>query len=90
MTEPVIDRDGDYLIAAPEFYYKEILFKVVTEGEKDDFPQKIYMIGIDRESSTLYYLYLDDHDFDLIASLDAKDLEGEMRDLIKTQFNFGE
>ena len=90
LTEPVIDRDGDYLIAAPEFYYKGILFKVVTEGEKDDFPQKIYMIGIDRESSTLYYLYLDDHDIDLIASLDAKDLEGEMRDLIKTQFNFGE
>ena len=90
LTEPVIDRDGDYLIAAPEFYYKGILFKVVTEGEKDDFPHKIYMIGIDRESSTLYYLYLDDHDLDLIASLDAKDLEGEMRDLIKTQFNFGE
>ena len=41
LTEPVIDDDGDYLIAAPEFYYEGIFFKVVTAGEKDYFPKKI-------------------------------------------------
>ena len=89
LTEPVIDYDGDYLIAAPEFYYEEVLFKVVTEGEKDNFPKKIYMIGIDRENFTLYYLYLDDHDLDLIASSNAQDLEGEMRKQVAEQFNLG-
>ena len=37
----------------------------------------------------LYYLYLDDHDLDLIAWPDAKDLEGEMRELLVDQFNLG-
>ena len=78
LTEPVIDYDGDYLIAAPEFHYEGIFFKVVTEGEEDYFPKQMYMIGIDRENSTLYYLYLDDHDLDYIADSDAQDLEGEM------------
>jgi len=87
---PVIDRfDGDYLIAAPEFYYEGIFFKVVTEGEEDFFPHTIYMIGIDRENSTLYYLHLDDHDLDLIAYSDAQDLEGEMGEHIADQFNLG-
>ena len=89
LTDPVIGYDGDYLIAAPEFYYEEVLFKVVTEGEKDDFPHKIYMIGIDRENFTLYYLYLDDHDLDLIASSNAQDLEGEMGKQVAEQFNLG-
>ena len=89
LTEPVIDREGDYLIAAPEFYYEGIFFKVVTEGEEDFFPKKIYMIGIDRGNSTLYYLYLDDHDLDLIAWPDAQDLEGEMGKHIADQFNLG-
>ena len=89
LTGPVIDRDGDYLIAAPEFYYEGIFFKVVTEGEEDFFPKQIYMIGIDRENSTLYYLYLDDHDLDLIARPDAQDLEGEMGKHIADQFNLG-
>lgn len=79
LTGPVIDRDGDYLIAAPEFYYEGIFFKVVTEGEEDFFPKQIYMIGIDRDNSTLYYLYLDDHDLDLITWSDAQDLEGVFR-----------
>ena len=90
LEEPVIDRDGDYLIAAPEFHYEGIFFKVVTEGEKDFFPHRIYMIGIDRENSTLYYLYLEDHDLDYIADADAQDLEGEMRKLIADQFNLGQ
>ena len=90
LEEPVIDRDGDYLIAAPEFHYEGIFFKVVTEGEKDYFPNRIYMIGIDRENSTLYYLYLDDHDLDYIAGADAQDLEGEMRKQIADQFNLGQ
>ena len=89
LTGPVIDYDGYYLIAAPEFHYKGIFFKVVTAGEEDYFPKRIYMIGIDRENSTLYYLYLDDHDLDLIAWPDAKDLEGEMRELLVDQFNLG-
>ena len=89
LTEPVIDYDGNYLIAAPEFHYKGIFFKVVTEGEEDYFPKQIYMIGIDRENSTLYYLYLDDHDLDLIAWPDAQDLEGEMGQHIAEQFNLG-
>ena len=89
LTEPVIDRDGDYLIAAPEFHYEGIFFKVVTEGEKDYFPQRIYMIGIDRENSTLYYLYLEDHDLDYIADSEAQDLEGEMGKQIADQFNLG-
>lgn len=89
LTEPVIDYDGDYLIAAPEFYYEGIFFKVVTEGEEDYFPKQIYMIGIDRENSTLYYLYLDDHDLDYIAEADAQDLEGEMGKHIADQFNLG-
>ena len=87
LEEPVIDFDGDYLIAAPAFHYEGIFFKVVTSGEEDYFPKKIYMIGIDRESSTLYYLYLNDHDLDYIAESDAQDLEGEMRKLIASQFN---
>ena len=89
LTEPVIDRNGDYLIAAPEFYYEGIFFKVVTEGEEDYFPKQMYMIGIDRENATLYYLYLDDHDLDLIAWPDAQDLEGEMGKHIADQFNLG-
>ena len=89
LTEPVIDYDGDYLIAAPEFHYEGIFFKVVTAGEEDHFPKKIYMIGIDRENSTLYYLYLNDHDLDYIADSDAQDLEGEMGQHIADQFNLG-
>ena len=89
LTEPVIDYDGYYLIAAPEFHYKGIFFKVVTAGEKDYFPKRIYMIGIDRDNTTLYYLYLDDHDLDVIAWPDAQDLEGEMGELITDQFNLG-
>ena len=89
MEEPVIDSDGDYLIAAPEFHYEGIFFKVVTEGENDYFPKRIYMIGIDRENSTLYYLYLEDHDLDYIADSSAQDLEGEMEKLISDQFNLG-
>ena len=89
LTEPVIDYDGDYLIAAPEFHYEGIFFKVVTEGEEDYFPKQMYMIGIDRENSTLYYLYLDDHDLDYIADSDAQDLEGEMGQHIADQFNLG-
>ena len=89
LEEPVIDQDGYYLIAAPEFHYEGIFFKVVTEGEKDYFPKRIYMIGIDRENSTLYYLYLEDHDLDHIAGADAQDLEDEMRKQIANQFNLG-
>ena len=89
LTEPVIGYNGDYLIAAPEFHYEGIFFKVVTAGEEDYFPKKIYMIGIDRENSTLYYLYLNDHDLDIIASSDAQDLEGEMGKHIADQFNLG-
>ena len=88
LTEPVIDYDGYYLIAAPEFHYEGIFFKVVTSGE-DYFPKKIYMIGIDRDNSTLYYLYLDDHDLDYIADLHAQDLEDEMGKRIASQFNLG-
>lgn len=88
LTEPVIDYDGDYLIAAPEFYYEGIFFKVVTDGE-DYFPKQIYLIGIDRENSTLYYLYLNDHDLDYIAEPDAQDLAGEMGEQIASQFNLG-
>ena len=90
LTDPVIENDGNYLIAAPEFHYGEIFFKVVTAGEEDYFPKQIYLIGIDRENSTLYYLYLDDHDLDYIAGADAQDLEGEMRKLIADQFNLGQ
>lgn len=89
LKEPVIDYDGDYLIAAPEFHYEGIFFKVVTAGENDDFPKQIYMIGIDRNSSTLYYLYLEDHDLDYMADSDAQDLEYEMVKLIEEQFNLG-
>ena len=89
LTEPVIDYDGYYLIAAPEFHYEGIFFKVVTAGEEDYFPKQIYMIGIDRENSTLYYLYLDDHDLDYIAESDAQDLECEMGKHIAAQFNLG-
>jgi hypothetical protein len=89
LTEPVIDSDEDYLISAPEFQYEGIFFKVVTEGEKDFFPKQIYMIGIDRDNTALYYLYLDDHDLDLIADSDTQDLEGEMRELLGYQFNLG-
>ena len=90
LTDPVIENDGDYLIAAPEFHYEEIFFKVVTAGEEDHFPNQIYLIGIDRENSTLYYLYLDDHDLDYIAGADVQDLEGEMRKQIANRFNFGQ
>jgi len=89
LEEPVIDYDGDYLIAAPEFHYKGIFFKVVTEGEEDYFPKQIYMIGIDKDNSTLYYLYLDDHDLDLIAWPDAQDLEGEMGKHVSNNYNLG-
>lgn len=89
LEEPVIGYDGDYLIAAPEFHYEGIFFKVVTEGEEDYFPKRIYMIGIDRDNTTLYYLYLDDHDLDVIAWPDAQDLEGEMGEFITDQFNLG-
>ena len=89
LTEPVIDYDGYYLIAAPEFHYKGIFFKVVTAGEEDYFPKRIYMIGIDRDNSTLYYLYLDDHDLDYMAEPNEQDLEGEMGKHIAYQFNLG-
>ena len=89
LTEPVIDYDGYYLIAAPEFYCEGIFFKVVTAGEEDYFPKRIYMIGIDRDNSTLYYLYLDDHDLDYMAEPHAQDLEGEMGKHIADQFNLG-
>ena len=89
LKEPVIDYDGYYLIAAPEFHYEGIFFKVVTAGENDDFPKQIYMIGIDRNSSTLYYLYLEDHDLDYMADSDAQDLEYEMVEHIAEQFNLG-
>ena len=89
LTEPVIGYDGYYLIAAPEFHYEGIFFKVVTAGEEDYFPKQIYMIGIDRENSTLYYLYLDDHDLDYIADPYAQDLEGEMGKQVADQFNLG-
>ena len=89
LTEPVIGYDGYYLIAAPEFHYEGIFFKVVTAGEEDYFPNQIYMIGIDRENSTLYYLYLDDHDLDYIADPYAQDLEGEMGKQVADQFNLG-
>ena len=90
LTDPVIEKHGDYIIAAPEFHYGEIFFKVVTAGEEDYFPKQIYLIGIDRENSTLYYLYLDDHDLDYIADADTQDLEGEMRKQIADQFNLGQ
>ena len=89
LTEPVIDSSGDYLIAAPEFHYEGIFFKVLTAGENDHFPKQIYMIGIDRNSSTLYYLYLEDHDLDYMADSDAQDLEYEMVEHIADQFNLG-
>ena len=89
LEEPVIDTGGYYLIAAPEFHYEGIFFKVVTEGKEDYFPKQIYMIGIDRDNATLYYLYLDDHDLDLIAWPDAQDLEGEMGKHSADQFNLG-
>lgn len=89
LTEPVIDYDGDYLISAPEFHYKGIFFKVVTAGEEDLFPKKVYMIGIDKDNSTLYYLYLNDHDLDYMAESQAQDLEGEMGKHIAEQFNLG-
>ena len=89
LTEPVIDYDGDYLIPAPEFHYKGIFFKVVTAGEEDLFPKKVYMIGIDKDNSTLYYLYLNDHDLDYMAESQAQDLEGEMGKHIAEQFNLG-
>lgn len=88
LTEPVMDG-GYYLIAAPEFHYEGIFFKVVTEGEEDNFPHKIYMIGIDRDNSTLYYLYLDDHDLDLIAWPQEQDLEGKMREHVAEQYHLG-
>ena len=50
---------------------------------------QIYMIGIDRENSTLYYLYLNDHDLDYIADSNAQDLEGEMGKQIADRFNLG-
>ena len=89
LEEPVIASDGDYLIAAPEFHYEGIFFKVVTEGEEDYFPKRMYMIGIDRNNSTLYYLYLDHYDLDFIAWPDEQDLEGEMGKHIAEQFNLG-
>ncbi len=90
LTEPVTDREGYYLIAAPEFYFEGIFFKVVTEGEKEDyFPKQIYMIGIDRKNSTLYYLYLNDHDLDIIVDSTAQDLEDEMAKHIAQQYNLG-
>ncbi|MBR2880509.1 MAG: hypothetical protein IKC02_07550, partial [Oscillospiraceae bacterium] len=85
----VIGHDGNYTIAAPEFHYTGIFFKVVTEGKEYNFPKKIYMIGIDRDNSTLYYLYLNDQDLDYIADSNAQDLEGEMGELIASQFNLG-
>lgn len=89
LTDPVIDYDGYYLIAAPEFHYEGIFFKVLTAGEQDCFPKQIYMIGIDRDHSTLYYLYLDAYDLDYMAEPDAQDLEGEMGKHIAEQFNLG-
>ncbi|MBO5214760.1 MAG: hypothetical protein J6B79_01045 [Clostridia bacterium] len=89
LTEPVIYGDGDYLIPAPEFHYEGIFFKVVTSGEDDFFPHQIYMIGIDRDNATLYYLYLDDHDLDYIAKQHTQDLEGAMRKFVADQFNLG-
>lgn len=89
LTEPVVDYRGYYLIAVPAFHYEGIYFTVVTEEEKDCFPKKIYMIGIDRESSTLYYLYLNAPDLDYIADSRAQDLEGEMGKLIADRYNLG-
>ncbi len=89
LTAPVVGHNDDYLISAPEFYYDEIFFKVVTEGEEDYFPKKIYMIGIDKDNATLYYLYLDDHELDLVAYSHTQDLAGEMGQLIEDQFNLG-
>ena len=89
LTEPVVDHSGYYLIAAPEFDCEGIFFKVVTQGEEDDFPHEIYLIGIDRPNATLYYLYLDDHDLDFIADPQAQDLQAEMAEQITDQFNFG-
>ena len=89
LAKPVLDSDAYYLISAPEFHYKGIFFKVVTEGEEDCFPKDIYMIGIDREASTLYYLYLEDHDLDYIAEPNEKDLERAMTEHIADQFNLG-
>ncbi len=88
LTEPVIDSNGDYLIAAPEFYCKGIFFKVVSAEEKYQFPKRIYMVGIDKDNSTLYYLYLEDHDLDYIADSSAQDLEREMEKRVADQFNF--
>ena len=64
-------------------------FKVVTKGEEDYFPKRTYMIGIDRDNSTLYYLYLDDYDLDYMAEPHAQDLAGEMGKHIADQFNLG-
>ena len=89
LTAPVIDYDGDYLIAAPEFHYEGIFFKVVTEGEKDYFPNRLYMIGIDKDNLTLYYLYLEDEDLDYMAESQDKNLEEEMRKHIEERFNLG-
>ena len=89
LTKPVIDYDGYYLIAAPEFHYKGIFFKVVTAGEEDYFPKRIYMIGIDRDNSTLYYLYLDDHDLDYMAEPNEQNLEEVMGKHVADQFNLG-
>ena len=47
------------------------------------------MIGIDRDNSTLYYLYLDDHDLDYMAQPNEQDLEDEMGKHIADQFNLG-
>jgi len=89
LTEPVVDYRGYYLIAVPSFHYEAIHLTAVTEEEKDCFPKKIYMIGIDRESSTLYYLYLNAPDLDYIADSRAQDLEGEMGKLIADRYNLG-
>ena len=89
LTEPVVSDSGNYQIAAPEFDYEGIFFKVVTSGEKDYFPKKIYMIGIDRDNSTLYYLYLDDHDLDCIATSNDQDLEGKMQKHVAERYNLG-
>ena len=47
------------------------------------------MIGIDRDNATLYYLYPDDHDLDLMAGPHTQYLEGEMGKHIADQYNLG-
>lgn len=89
LTEPVTTYRDNYLIPAPEFHYSGIHFRVVFADEVSNYPKNTYMIGIDRDHSTLYYLYLDDDDIDYIADSHSQDLEGEMGKFVAAQFNLG-